>query len=74
MIATHGVFMLLGWLFLAPWGVFIVRYLKTRTWHLVAHISIMGFVGSVRDNANMSIDFFVGGIISQFFCFTDDGR
>jgi hypothetical protein len=49
MIATHGIFMLLGWLFLAPWGIFIVRYMKTRTWHLVVHISIMGFVGSVSD-------------------------
>lgn len=47
LIATHGIFMLLGWLILAPWGIFIVRYLKTRAWHLVVHISIMGVVGSV---------------------------
>lgn len=47
LIATHGIFMLVGWLFIAPWAVFIVRYLKTRSWHLVVHISIMGVVGSV---------------------------
>lgn len=47
LIATHGIFMMIGWLLVAPWAVFIVRYMKTRKWHLIAHISMMGFVGSM---------------------------
>jgi len=41
LIATHGVFMLVGWVVLAPLGVYVVRYMKTRMWRLVAHVSIM---------------------------------
>lgn len=41
LIAYHAVTMIVFWMFLAPIGIFIVRYMKTRTWRLVAHVSIM---------------------------------
>mmetsp|Transcript_13448 Transcript_13448/g.25308 ORF Transcript_13448/g.25308 Transcript_13448/m.25308 type:complete len:1223 (+) Transcript_13448:3-3671(+) len=60
LIATHGIFMLAGWLFLAPWGIFIVRYMKTRSWHLVTHISIMGVVGSMMIPLLIGVEASVG--------------
>ena len=80
LIATHGLFMLFGWMIMAPLAVFvstrrivlfsiarpvfecyishscshyfycsrkIVRYMKTSSWRLTAHISLMGVVGSL---------------------------
>lgn len=41
LIAYHAVTMMTFWMILAPIGIFIARYMKTRTWRLVAHISIM---------------------------------
>lgn len=45
LIAYHAVTMLIFWMILAPAGIFIVRYMKTKSWRLVAHISLMGAVG-----------------------------
>jgi hypothetical protein len=41
LIAFHAVTMMTFWMVLAPIGIFIARFMKTRTWRLVAHISIM---------------------------------
>ena len=45
--SVHGAFMLFAWMFCAPLGIFIVRYKKTESYRLTAHMSIMAFVGSV---------------------------
>ena len=87
LIATHGVFMMIGWMILAPWGVFIVRYLKTRQWRLVAHISIMGSVGSMMVPLLIGVQASVGAsdklaqhsiiglsIMSAFFVMAATGR
>ena len=41
LIAYHAITMLVFWMFLAPVGIYIVRYMKTKTWRVVAHVSIM---------------------------------
>mmetsp|Transcript_22791 Transcript_22791/g.25964 ORF Transcript_22791/g.25964 Transcript_22791/m.25964 type:complete len:1587 (-) Transcript_22791:233-4993(-) len=47
LIALHGIHMLFSWMILAPVGIFIVRHMKTKKWRMVAHISIMGIIGSL---------------------------
>jgi len=54
LIAYHAITMLVFWMFLAPIGIYIVRYMKTKTWRLVAHVTIMGAV------AGLSIPIIIG--------------
>lgn len=87
LIATHGAFMLFGWLGLAPWGVFIVRYMKTWKRRLVAHISIMGVVGSMMVPLLIGVEASVGAtdktnqhavvgliVMTLFFAMAGTGR
>ena len=60
LIATHAVFMLCGWMVFAPAAVFIARYMKTRQWRLVAHVSLMGIVGSMMVPLLVGVEASVG--------------
>lgn len=60
LIAYHAISMYIFWMFLAPLGVFIVRFMKTRKWRLIAHISIMGVVGGLMIPIILGVEFAVG--------------
>ncbi|CAB9503323.1 Dual oxidase 1 [Seminavis robusta] len=60
LVATHGLFMLVGWMVAAPVSVFIVRYLKTKTWRIAAHVSLMGIVGSLMVPLLIGVEASVG--------------
>jgi len=60
LIATHAIFMLFGWMVLAPMAIFIVRYMKTKEWRLVAHVSLMGITGSMMVPLLIGVEASVG--------------
>ena len=60
LIAYHGITMLVFWMFMAPAGIYIVRYMKTKTWRLAAHISIMGAVGGLTIPIIVGVESAVG--------------
>eukprot|EP00980_Cylindrotheca_fusiformis_P016407 scaffold4891_cov140-Cylindrotheca_fusiformis.AAC.4 len=60
LIAYHAVTMMVFWMFLAPMGIYIARYMKTKTWRLIAHISIMGAVGGLMLPILIGVEFAVG--------------
>jgi len=74
---VHGAFMLFAWMFCAPLGIFIVRYKKTESYRLAAHISLMAFVWSLMlpliiaadksvENSSKSVHGFIGKAILPF--------
>jgi len=60
LVATHAMFMLCAWMIFAPGAVFIARYMKTRQWRLVWHVSLMGIVGSLMLPLLIGIEASVG--------------
>mmetsp|Transcript_5710 Transcript_5710/g.13451 ORF Transcript_5710/g.13451 Transcript_5710/m.13451 type:complete len:1254 (+) Transcript_5710:47-3808(+) len=60
LIAYHGITMLVFWMIMAPIGIYIVRYMKTKSWRLAAHISIMGVVGGLTIPIIVGVESAVG--------------
>lgn len=60
LIAYHAITMMVFWMFLAPIGIFVARYMKTRTWRLVTHISIMGAVAGLMIPILVGVEASVG--------------
>ncbi|CAJ1957528.1 unnamed protein product [Cylindrotheca closterium] len=60
LIAYHAITMLVFWMFLAPIGIFVARYMKTKTWRLVTHISIMGAVAGLMIPILIGVEASVG--------------
>lgn len=60
LIAYHGISMLIFWMIMAPIGIYIVRYMKTKSWRLAAHITIMGAVGGLTIPIIVGVESSVG--------------
>mmetsp|Transcript_35416 Transcript_35416/g.85880 ORF Transcript_35416/g.85880 Transcript_35416/m.85880 type:complete len:1612 (-) Transcript_35416:38-4873(-) len=60
LIAYHAITMMVFWMFLAPIGIFVARYMKTKAWRLVTHISIMGAVGGLMVPILIGVEASVG--------------
>lgn len=87
LIATHGIFMLLAWMVVAPAAIFIVRYMKTSSWRVAAHVSLMGFTGSLMVPLLIGVEASVGAsdksqshavvglsLMAVYFCTAFAGR
>lgn len=47
LFALHGAAMMVCWFVLVPSAIYIVRYMKGKTWRLTAHIALVGIAGSL---------------------------
>ena len=47
LFALHGATLLISWLFLVPIAIYVVRYMKDKSWRLKVHITLVGIAGGL---------------------------